>query len=86
MFNMLTHRTNVLLSPIEYSELKKISLDQNKTLGELIRQAIRKTYKIKSDESNSVDSTLANIRLLTNDAKLTGINYRELVKSGRKYE
>jgi hypothetical protein len=83
---MLTHRTNVLLSPTEYSGLKKISLEQNKTLGELIRQAIRKTYKIKAMNSDTIDSTLENIRQLTRGAKLSGIDYQQLIKSGRKYE
>lgn len=81
---MLTHRTNVLLSPDEYETLMALSKEHNKTMGELIRQAVRKTYKVKS--SDSFAKSLARIRKITKGIKVTRKELREWVVAGRKYE
>jgi len=87
---MLTQRTNVLFSPYEYNELVALTAKSGQTMGELIRQAVRKTYKIKvapaQKKENSFQATMRRIRKLTKNVDMSGINYRELVTEGRKYE
>lgn len=83
---MLTQRTNVLFSPFEYNELIALTAKSGQTMGELIRQAVRKTYKIEATSDNSLQATLQRIRKLTKNANLSGLDYRKLVKMDRKYE
>lgn len=54
-------------------------------MGELIRHAVRKTYKIKS-KAGSFEASLARIKKLTKGIKVTREEMREWVVSGRKYE
>ena len=81
---MLTHRTNVLLSADEYANLKTLSRENNQTMGELIRQAVKKTYKIKKQDNFA--TSLERIRKLTKGIKVTKKELREWVVEGRKYE
>ena len=81
---MLTHRTNVLLSADEHNLLLALSREHGKTMGELIRQAVKKTYKVKSGDSFA--KSLARIRKLTKGVKVTRKELREWVIEGRKYE
>ena len=87
---MLTQRTNVLFSPFEYNELVALTAKSGQTMGELIRQAVRKTYKIKvaatQKKANSFQVTMRRIRKLTRNVDMSGIDYRDLVIEGRKYE
>lgn len=81
---MLTHRTNVLLSPDEHCLLLALSREHGKTMGELIRHAVKKTYKVKSKDV--FEQSLARIRLLTKNVKINKSEYRSLVVEGRKYD
>lgn len=81
---MLTHRTNVLLSADEHNLLLALSREHGKTMGELIRQAVKKTYNVKPDDSFA--RSLARIRKLTKGVKVTRRELREWVLEGRKYE
>lgn len=81
---MLTHRTNLLLSAEEHDTLTRLSRENNKTMGELIRHAVKKTYKIK--KIDTFQASLARIRKLTKHVNTKGIDYRALVIAGRKYE
>lgn len=80
----LTHRTNVLFSPDEYGLLVALSRDNKKTLGELIRHAVKKTYAGKTRDS--FEASLARIRHMTKGVKIKQSEYRSLVIEGRKYE
>lgn len=82
---MLTQRTNVLFSPDEYRALMMLTKTENATMGELIRRAVRKTYKI-SPKTDSFAASLARIRKLTKGVKVTRKELREWVVAGRKYE
>lgn len=82
---MLTQRTNVLLTQEDYGVLTRLSRKHNKTMGELIRHAVRKTYKIKS-KADSFEASLARIKKLTKGIKVTREEMREWVVAGRKYE
>ncbi len=81
---MLTQRTNVLLSPDEHGMLLALSKEHRKTMGELIRQAIKKTYGTKAKDS--FEASFARIRKLTKGVKVTRKELREWVVEGRKYE
>lgn len=54
-------------------------------MGELIRHAVRKTYKIKP-KTESFKASLARIRRLTKNVDMRGVDYRAMVIEGRKYE
>ena len=82
---MLTQRTNVLFTQEDYGTLTRLSRENNKTMGELIRHAVRKTYKIKP-KTDSFEASLARIRKLTKGVNTKGLDYRKLVIEGRKYE
>lgn len=81
---MLTHRTNVLLTADEYAKLKALSRENQKTMGELIRHAIKKTYN--ANQKNTFEESLARIRKLTKNVDTKGLDYRAMVIEGRKYE
>lgn len=81
---MLTHRTNVLLSPDEHGLLLALSREHGKTMGELIRHAVKKTYKAKVKDS--FESSLERIRKITEHVDTKNIDYRELAIEGRRYE
>ncbi len=81
---MLTQRTNVLLSQDDYGALQALAREHSKTMGELIRHAVRKTYKIM--QSGSLEKSLARIRKLTKGVRVTKSELREWVVAGRKYE
>ena len=81
---MLTQRTNVLFSPDEHKVLVSLSKAQHLTMGELIRQAVRKTYTIKPNDSFA--ASLARIRQMTKGIKVKNSEYRSFIENGRKYE
>lgn len=82
---MLTQRTNVLFSELDYKMLKELSKKHKKSVGELIRHAIATTYKESKPKKKSTAQLLKEIRTLGKKANTKGINYRELVEYGRKY-
>ena len=53
-------------------------------MGELIRQAVRKTYTIKPNDSFA--ASLARIRQMTKGIKVKNSEYRSFIENGRKYE
>ena len=81
---MLTHRTNVLLTKLDREVLSRLASKKGKTVGELIRQAVRKTYNI-SQKENSTAWALQQIDRLAKKVNTKGINYRQLIEHGRKY-
>jgi len=80
----LIKRTNVLLSDDDHALLSSIVKKEGKTMGQLIREAIKKTYYAKNQR------TVQNIslkiekgwKLLLNPKE--NINYKELIEYGRK--
>lgn len=81
----LTRRTNVLFTPDEHGALVALARESNQTMGELIRNAVKKTYKIKPKKDTFAQS-LARIRKLTKGVKVSRRELREWVMAGRKYE
>jgi len=78
---LLTQRTNVLLEEVDYKMLKNLSMKNNKTIGELIRHAITKTYK-KNKPSRA--QLFKKFKDLGKNFNAKGINIKELVEYGRK--
>lgn len=81
---MLTHRTNILLTKLDHEILSRLASKKGKTIGELIRQAVRKTYRINQKESAAARA-LERIDRLAQKVDTKGINYRQLIDHGRKY-
>lgn len=80
----LTRRTNVLFTPDEHRVLVKLAQESKQTMGELIRQAVRKTYVKKPQDT--FEASLLRIRKLTKNIRMKRLDYRALVTEGRKYE
>ena len=80
---MLTHRTNLLLTQKQHQTLKSLSYQKRKSVGELIRHVIDKEYV--GSKLNNRAKILEEIRNLTKNINTKGINYKELIASGRKW-
>ncbi len=78
---LLTQRTNVLFNEADYRMLKELSKKNNQSIGELIRHAIKKTFKPKK-KSNA--QLLKEIRNITKGMNTKGLNIKELVEYGRR--
>ncbi len=81
---LLTRRTNVLLDEENYATLLMYSKDRGETIGELIRKAIKKTYKAKKTLTANEKAYRA-IRKITKGMDFSGIDYKALIEYGRKY-
>ncbi|MEN8253213.1 MAG: hypothetical protein ABFQ62_02460 [Patescibacteria group bacterium] len=88
---MLTHRTNVLLTQDDYLMLSRLAEENEVSVGELFRRAIKKTYKtskVSTTKKRSIDKKLlAEIKTgwkyLKNSEK--SLDYKKLRDYGRKY-
>ena len=83
---MLTRRTNVLFDEADYATLLFMSREENKTIGELVRHAVKKIYKVKKID-NREKILLKKIKEGWKFLKNPGIpvDYKALVEYGRKY-
>lgn len=81
---MLAKRTNVLLDEYDHAMLVELASQSNKTIGELIRYAVKKTYKSKKNLSAN-EKAFRMIRLATKGLNFSGIDYKALINDGRKY-
>lgn len=82
---LLTKRTNLLLSEEDYSILMTLSREKKKTMGELVRYAVKKTYKFKKDTLTANEKAYRMIRKATKGLDFSGIDYKALINYGRKY-
>ena len=80
---MLAKRTNLLLEKVDYYLLKRLAQQQDVSMGELIRQAIDKTYK-EQFISEQRQKNVAAIKQLWQQAAGKRINYKSLIEDGRK--
>lgn len=81
---MLTRRTNVLFDEADYATLLMFSRERNKTIGELVRQAVKKTYKVKKTLTAN-EKAYRMIEKATKGLDFSGIDYKALINYGRKY-
>lgn len=82
---LLTKRTNVLLDESDYATLLIYRQKEGKTLGELIRDAVRKVYKAPKKKLTVNEMALNKIAKITTGLDFSGIDYKELISDGRKY-
>ena len=89
---LLTRRTNVLFDETDYATLFMYSQSKGKTMGEVIRDSLKKTIKTKINKNistkNYIDNDLikrikAGWKLLLNPE--IPMDYRALIEDGRKY-
>lgn len=81
---MLTRRTNLLLAETDYLALTGISQQTGKTVGNLVRSAIREKYGV-DDIINQRRLVLKNIAALGKKVNTHNINYRDLINHGREH-
>ena len=84
---MLTRRTNVLFDEADYATLLFMSREKNKTIGELVRHAVKKTYKVKAKKGRIDKSLELAIKKSWEALKHPEIplDYKALIEYGRKY-
>jgi predicted DNA-binding ribbon-helix-helix protein len=83
---MLDVRTNVLFEREDYQELKRISKEQGVTVGELVRKAVRKEYRLENVDA-SRQQLLGDIKALRKKVGISQapVDYKALINEGRKY-
>ncbi len=81
---MLTKRTNVLFTEDDYLMLSELAKESKKTIGEVVRHAVRKTYKAKKTLSAN-EKAFRMIEKATKGLDFSGIDYKALIEYGRKY-
>lgn len=83
---MLTRRTNVLFSEEEYQTLSKLSKKKGKTMGELVRSAVKMHYKTnKTNRKKTTKRIMNEMKQLVRTVNTKGIDYKILINEGRKY-
>ena len=82
--SMLTRRTNVLLEEEDYLHLSLLAHETGRTMGELVRRAVKKTYKAKKPLTQTQEA-FREIRRLTKGMNFSGLDYKALINEGRKY-
>ncbi|OHA75880.1 MAG: hypothetical protein A3A32_02600 [Candidatus Wildermuthbacteria bacterium RIFCSPLOWO2_01_FULL_48_35] len=79
---MLTRRTNVLFTEDDYGLLKQLSRLKKVSIGDLVREAVRKTHK--QTETLSLKALLAKTRRIGLKAKIKPHEWKEFINEGRK--
>ena len=82
---MLTKRTNVLFTEEDHLMLTDLARESNKTIGELVRSAVKKTYKSKKTKLTANEKAFRMIKKATKGLNFSGIDYKALINDGRKY-
>lgn len=83
---MLTKRTNVLFTEEDHLMLSNLARESNKTIGELVRHAVKKTFKLKTKKDMDVKLE-ARIKKGWKFLKHPEIpvDYKAWIENGRKY-
>ena len=80
---MLTKRTNILLEQETWKKLVKLASERKASVGELVRDAVDKTYKDEMKLGKRIRAIEATLRDRLMSKKK--IDYKELINYGRKY-
>jgi len=84
---MLTKRTNVLFTEEDHAMLTNLARESNKTIGELVRHAVKKTYKarvVKGGINKSLELAIKKSWKAVLHPEIP-IDYKALIEYGRKY-
>ncbi|MBU1085702.1 MAG: hypothetical protein ABIJ43_05645 [Candidatus Beckwithbacteria bacterium] len=81
---MLTKRAHILFEPETWQLLGQVSDDLDISIGQAVRQAIKKTY-IKQNTKLTTNQLLSDIKKLGSQINTKNINYKVLINHGRKY-
>lgn len=73
-----------MLAETDYLTLAGISQQTGRTVGDLVRSAIRQKYGV-GDITNQRRLILKNIALLGKKVNTSNINYRDLINRGRNH-
>ncbi|MEX0896176.1 MAG: hypothetical protein WDZ94_04575 [Patescibacteria group bacterium] len=80
---MLTRRTNLLLTNADYLGLSQLAKKEQVSLGQIIRNAIKFTYRHQLT-SNKNKQVLSKIDALAKKVNTKQLDYRSLVTEGQK--
>lgn len=81
---MLTKRTNILFDDAQWIKLDKLAKKQNISVGELVRQAVDKTY-FTQDLQKQIQNAHETILKVRPKPVKGRIDYKALINYGRKY-
>ncbi len=81
--HMLAKRTNILFDQAMWDKLIKLSKEQEKSVGELVRKAIGEYYDLHNDILKQIQSSSGKIEKKRKHFK-GRINYKSLIDYGRK--
>lgn len=79
---MLQHRTNVLFTTEQIELLQTLSQEKNKSIGELIRHAVEKTYTVskkRTQKKKSIKQLLKEMRAIAQKSTLAPITTDEIL-------
>lgn len=79
---MLTKRTNILFDQETWKLLKLVAKQRKLSIGETIRQAVKKTYL---EDKKTTQTEKAHQAILKHRKKFKKLNYKQLINAGRKY-
>jgi hypothetical protein len=80
---MYDYRTNILFSKNQIEVLQQIAAKSNKTIGQLVRTAVDKTYQ-KRHKKQSMTVTIKKMKILAKRAKHKNMTMGEIL-SWRHY-
>lgn len=83
---MLNHRTNLLLNKEDYNLLSQLAEKTNRSIGSLIRHAIRVTYQDQKQHASDTSTLIRNIQQLTESLSVSSQDKAQWLHQGRKYE
>jgi len=81
---MLTKRTNVLFTEEDYLMLSELAKGSKKTIGEIVRHAVKKTYKNKNKSNKEIIKMIKKGWTFLKNPEIP-VDYKEWVEYGRKY-
>lgn len=79
---MLTKRTNILFDEKTWNKLLKLSKEQEKSVGELVRTAIDSYYDLNNDTLKRIQAVCSAIEDKRTHYNGT-LDYKELIEYGR---
>lgn len=80
---MLNRKNNILLNEDDYTQLLELAEVKERSVGSLIRHALKQTYGLTNQESRK--KILQNIARISQNANTKGVNYLKLIADGRRY-
>ena len=84
---MLNRRTHILFEADEYKLLDTLAAEKGRSVGELVRMAIKRVYvEPREKELSDREKAFQALKKLQMQTRQKGrVDYKELIEYGRKY-